>query len=436
MGGRVDRVGPPRHDGGHAVNRRFVLAASALLIAGAAAAAFEVQGTLKRVDPESGAVVAIAGQDRTVRVPKDVKVLGADGKPLVDGFKALKNGAIVTLTVERENNKPVIRELRLTGQAAPAPATAPAEKVDTSGLRPLTDLGIREYHGFPGGLYPDGKNVCPAAHEAAGLALTKTIQPLNADGKPAADGKVVLLGIGFSNTVQVYSGFMQVAKDDKAIDPHVMLVNGAVGGMSANMIQDPDRGRGQQYWSTVDDRLKAAGVTRAQVQAVWLKETNPGPHEGGFPKYAQALQAELTKIVQIIHDRFPNVKAAYVSSRSYAGWAKAAPGRSAPGNSEPYSYETGFAVKWLVEQQLKGDPALNFDPAKGPVKAPWLSWGPYLWANGETPRADGFSYQPTDFTDRDRMHHGPDGMKKTGTLLLNFFKTDPTTRDWFVRKPA
>ena len=54
-------------------------------------------------------------------------------------------------------------------------------------------------------------------------------------------------------------------------------------------------------------------------------------------------------------------------------------------------------MKWLIEQQIKGEPALNYDPAKGAVKAPWLSWGPYLWANGTTKRTDGFSYHESDF---------------------------------------
>ena len=106
--------------------RPFVLAVVGL-VAGAGSA-FEVQGTVKRVDPDTGAVVAITGQDRTVRVPKDVKVLDADGKPLADGFKAkeMKECAAVTLTVERENNKPVIRALRLTGKAAAAPPAPPS----------------------------------------------------------------------------------------------------------------------------------------------------------------------------------------------------------------------------------------------------------------------------------------------------------------------
>jgi hypothetical protein len=119
-----------------------------------------------------------------------------------------------------------------------------------------------------------------------------------------------------------------------------------------------------------------------------------------------------------------------MSSRSFGGWAKGKGGKP-PGNSEPFSYETGFAVKWLIEQQLKGDPALNYDSAKGEVKAPWLSWGPYLWANGATKRTDGFHFDLDDFREDDRMHHSPAGMKKVGHHLLHFFQTDATTRTWF-----
>src|SRR5690349_2763314 len=36
-------------------------------------------------------------------------------------------------------------------------------------LTPLTDLGSGEYLGFAGGLYPDGKNSRPFAHEEAGV---------------------------------------------------------------------------------------------------------------------------------------------------------------------------------------------------------------------------------------------------------------------------
>jgi hypothetical protein len=416
--------------------RLLVYAFGTLLAFGAAALGFEVEATIKRVDAEKGVLYFHAvQQDRTAKVGEGAPILDEAGKDLANGLKSseLKEGAVVTLSIERVDNKPVIRSIRLLGKPARPEPVKDGLKQDTSGLIPLTDLGNRTYQGFPGGLYPDGKNTRPPAHLAAGLSIAGKVLPLDAYGKPSDEGKIVLLGIGFSNTVQAFNGFKLVARDDEHVSPKIVLVNGAVGGMSAEMVQDPDQGRGTLYWATVDDRLKAAGVTRAQVQVVWIKETNPSRNNVAFPKGAQELQAQIGKIVRILPKRFPNVRLAYLSSRTYGGWAKPRPDGTPPGNREPYSYETGFAVKWLIEEQLKGDPAFNYDPAKGPVLAPWLSWGPYLWANGPEPRSDGFRFALDDFMENDRMHESPVGQRKIGNLLLEFFKTDPTTRGWFVR---
>jgi acetyl esterase/lipase/Cu/Ag efflux protein CusF len=404
--------------------------------------AFEVQGVVTKIDAEQRVLVVTAGQQpHTLRVPEGVKVLDAAGQELPDGLKAkdLREGARITIIAERQDEKLVVRTIRvggeLGGKVGPrAAATSPSGQQDTSGLIALTDLGQREYKGFPGGLYPEGKNTRPAAHESAGVKLARQVQPLGADGKPSADGKIVLLAIGFSNTVQAFHGFMEVAKADQEINPKLVLVNGAHGGMSAFMVQDPDDQKtGTKYWTHVDAQLKAADVTRAQVQVLWIKETDPAPHKGGFPKYVQDLEAELIKIVHLLPQRFPNAKLVYFSSRTYGGWALPRADGSGPGNSEPFSYESGFAYKWLIQRQLQGDPELNFDPAKGPVKAPWLSWATYLWTNGPKPRGDGVFFTYDDFTERDRMHESPAGQQKVGKLLLQFFKTDPTTRPWFVR---
>ncbi len=118
----------------------------------------------------------------------------------------------------------------------------------------------------------------------------------------------------------------------------------------------------------------------------------------------------------------------YLSSRTYGGYATTGL------NPEPYAFESGFSVKWLIEQQIDGDKSLNFDPARGEVKAPWLSWGPYLWANGSTKREDGFAYEPDDFTSNDGTHQSPSGQRKVGQLLLKFFETDSTTKPWFTRR--
>jgi hypothetical protein len=392
------------------------------------------RGVLKSVNKDTGAVTITAdGKDLDFTVTDDTKVFapGPGLEPLRDRLNddRVKPGVDVMFRVVTKDGKPVLDGLKIGGgDKGPAPDRPQLKPFDSSKLKPLTELGADEYQGFKGGLYPDGKNERPADHEKAGLALAKKVQPLDADGKASADGKIVVLSVGMSNTVQAFDGFMHAAKGDSAVNPKVKLVNGAMGGMTAKAIQDPDdNGTGAKYWGHVDDLLKMAGVTRDQVQVVWIKEADAGPTQG-FPTYAQTLEGELEKAVQILPARFPNVKLVYLSSRTYAGWATTAL------NPEPYAYESGFSVKWLIEKQIKGDAALNYDAAKGAVKAPWLSWGPYLWANGTTRRADGFSYEEGDFSSKDGTHESEAGLTKVGKELLKFFKTDTTTRDWFVAK--
>jgi hypothetical protein len=302
----------------------------------------------------------------------------------------------------------------------------PLVKVDSSKLVPLNELGDNEYKdGFKGGFYPGGKNERPRAHEDAGLKLARQVEPRNAEGKADPQGKIVLLSIGMSNTSQASQGFQKALVSAKDVNPRLVFVNGAVGGMTASRIQDPRKPDGVKYWAEVDQRLEKAGVSRAQVQAIWIKEADGGPKEG-FPGYARKLEGELSNIVQHLPARFPNARLVYLSSRTYGGYA------TSPLNPEPYAYESAFAVKWLIERQIKGDVGLTFDASKGEARAPWLSWGPYLWANGAKKRADGFSYEPADFTANDGTHLTPSGMGKVGRLMLQFFQTDTTTRPWFV----
>lgn len=247
----------------------------------------------------------------------------------------------------------------------------------------------------------------------------------NATWIPLTELEIVLLSVGMSNTTQEFSAFKLLADADREKNPRLVIVDGAQGGMSAARIVDPeDNASGAKYWTTVEDRLKASGVTRAQVQAAWIKQADARPSRA-FPEHTQVLQEELARIVHLLHVWFPNLQLVYLSSRTYGGYART------PLNPEPYAYESGFAVKWLIEQQLKGDPALNFDPGKGPVNAPWLSWGPYLWANGTTRRKDGLTYEEGDFA-IDGTHPSASGRQKVAGLLLQFFKTDTTAREWFL----
>jgi hypothetical protein len=295
------------------------------------------------------------------------------------------------------------------------------------GFKPLTELGTNLYKGKQGGLYPGGLNVPPPEHETAGLMLANQIQPLDASGRPnPQNGRSVLLSIGMSNTTQEFSTFVRIANPDPSRNPRLVIVDGAQGGMSADRILNPNDGSsGTQFWTTVNQRLASNNVTPNQVQAAWVKEADPEPTLA-FPADAQKLQSELAAIARLLKTRFPNLKIAYYSSRIYAGYA------STNLNPEPFAYQSGFAVKWLIESQINDDPTLNYDPASGDVKAPWLAWGPYLWADGLAPRDDGLMWECDDFV-QDGTHPSQKGQQKVANLLLSFFKTEATARSWFLK---
>jgi|SRR5450432_2087300 hypothetical protein len=101
-------------------------------------------------------------------------------------------------------------------------------------------------------------------------------------------------------------------------------------------------------------------------------------------------------------------------------------------NPEPYAYEGGFSVKWLIADQIAGKPELNYNPARGPVRAPWIAWGPYVWADGVKPNRDGLSYSVDDYVEADRTHPSPAGRGKVAARLLAFLKADAASRAWFL----
>ncbi len=293
---------------------------------------------------------------------------------------------------------------------------------------PLTELGAQEYirmdgqaTGFTGGLYPQGRNAPPAQHLADALRLAQEIVPRAADGTPDEQhGKIGLVSIGMSNTNAEFDTFAKLAQTDSRLNRQVVFINGALGGQTSDKWVDPQA----LTWQELQNTLARLEVAPEQVQVAWIKETQT--RGGEFPAKAQALQADLTAIVQNLQAVFPNLKIAYLSSRIYSYTYER--GLS----PEPLAYETGFAVKWLVEAQINGDPTLNFDPAQGAVVAPLLLWGPYLWANGSQPRvADDLTWLPEDLTN-DCTHPTASGQAKVAAMLLDFFTQDTTARSWFT----
>jgi lysophospholipase L1-like esterase len=101
------------------------------------------------------------------------------------------------------------------------------------------------------------------------------------------------------------------------------------------------------------------------------------------------------------------------------------------GSPEPWAYESGFAVKWVVADQLAGKAELNYDAAKSAVTSPWIEWGPYLWTDGVKGRKDGFVYTRED-VGPDGLHPSAQGQQKIAKMLLDFFKGDAATKAWFL----
>ncbi|HHT27206.1 MAG TPA: hypothetical protein GXZ82_08190 [Firmicutes bacterium] len=312
----------------------------------------------------------------------------------------------------------------------------------STGFIPLNEMTAGQtYKGQEGGLYGNGGNEPPLEHRLAAEAAAAKIQPLDANGKPDPNGRIVLMSMGMSNTRQHWAAFKQRADNDRDKSKAVVVVNGAAGGQDARVWADPLGDHGRQLsipptgwkgnaWDYADAMLAEQGVTREQVQAVWIYQALMNPHQyGAYPEHAHVLAECIGVMVREAKRRYPNLQVVFLSSRTYAGYAV----REL--NPEPYAYESAFAVRQLILEQIDGNPRYNYDPAKGPVTAPVLVWGPYLWADGIIPRStDGFTWEREDFTPPpDGTHPSGKGTAKVAQMLLAFFKTDPLTRDWFLK---
>lgn len=285
-------------------------------------------------------------------------------------------------------------------------------------LTPLTDLGGADrYEGQDGGLYGGGRNSPPEGlQKMAGAQLAK-IRPLNAAGEPADDGIIGLVAISMSNATQEFARFKQTADRSPLKSPKVTIVDCAQGGQAMAEWAPADA----RPWEVARQRVAAANVSSNQVQVAWIKLANKAPM-GSLEEHGRKLERDTLAVLQNARKLFPNLRVAYLGSRTYGGYATGGL------NPEPYAYESAFAVRWLIQRQIKGDNALALD------KSPLLLWGPYLWAEGEHGRKlDSLVWSRADFV-ADGVHPSDSGRQKVADLLLNFFATDPLAREWFARR--
>ncbi|MGV3608725.1 MAG: hypothetical protein ACO1RA_20140 [Planctomycetaceae bacterium] len=289
------------------------------------------------------------------------------------------------------------------------------------GLKPLSEMTAEDhYQKEDGGLYGNGKNSPPEKHRQAAEQAIAKLEPLDPSGRPSNSGTIGFVSISMSNATQEFSLFKQLADRSQEKSLKVTIVDCAQGGQAMAEWVDP-KGR---PWEEARRRMVAANLSREQVQVVWIKLANKGPR-GTLQEHGTKLENDTLAVIQNAKKEFPNLKIAYLSSRIYGGYS------TGMLNPEPYAYESAFPVRWLIQRQIKGDKALAFQGER--TNAPLLLWGPYLWADGITPRkADGMHYLREDLA-QDGTHPSQQGRQKVASFMLNFFLTDPLTKPWFAR---
>ena len=204
-----------------------------------------------------------------------------------------------------------------------------------------------------------------------------------------------------------------------------------------------DPGPNSTFYRTLDHALHQQGVTPRQVQIVWLSMPVSGMSWGTnlpveartFPADARQSKHAWKEIVHAIYTRYPNVKIIYSSTKAamYMSATATENVEFIGGPIEPFNHDAAWGVKWVIEDQINGAPDLNYDPARGPVKAPWLSWGPYFWSypDGEPRHYDQFVWNRADVAS-DGLHPSLSGLTKYASMLLRQMTTDPTATPWFL----
>jgi hypothetical protein len=337
---------------------------------------------------------------------------------------------------------------------------------------PINDLGQQTYLSFQGGLYENNSNTIPMDYDLDGQTFATLMQPLDGNGNPSPTGKIVFTSIGMSNTQIEWQTFINNAGHNPAVNHTTLaLGNGAASGMVACM-WFPANGSPAcspttpNQYDRVNAQMATRGLSPNQVQALWLKEANGRLHpsnRGCLPTGTLCLplcdstiencsntydktdavntEWELGNILRAAKTRWPNLKLVFLASRIYGGYTT----NSLDGSPEPFAYETGFAVKWLVQAQVDQIRGAACDPVAGClsyVDSPWTAWGPYIWANGPVPRSDSLVWcngqlstpcnGEVDFGS-DGLHPNQTGINKVSNILYNFFSTSPYTASWFLK---
>lgn len=290
-----------------------------------------------------------------------------------------------------------------------------------SNLTPLIDLDSN-YLGYEGGLYPGGSNDPSGVYANDLMEICSTIQPLNNDGQPYASGKIGFVSVGPSTSNIMMEALINKMKGNSLVNPLLWPVILSQGGMGINELIS----NSTLFWDTVTMKLQEFQLSPKQIQVVYFEEDDNDNYSSVFPERPLDVKEKLKEGIRLLKVKFPNVKVAYILARTTTIYM---PIRDDNKQQEPIAYYLGFSDKWLIEDQINGDPELAY---KGDnIVAPIVTWGPYQWSDGDKVRSDGFNWLNTDT--RDGLHANPNGADKLSDMFLNFLLNDQYAQKWFVK---
>jgi hypothetical protein len=277
-----------------------------------------------------------------------------------------------------------------------------------AGLVPLTTEGFYERDGkkYERGLYPGGKNEMPAEHRAVGEKLAAAITP-------DRSGFLIAGVIGHSNPRDYFRGFTEHLKEKAAageVNPKLHLQSHCQGGVMSGEWAKTARDKKLPLSPDTQVLFLLTSIHNATPKAT--KAKSPEVLEMNFEQRTAALKKDMKDILQAAAEHCPNLKIAYLGCDTWRGYS----------GLEPHVYEEAFAVKSLIEDQIKGDPELAFTGDKR--KVPWLAWGGYIWE----PNA------PRERFVKDGVHASPEGIKFVVGRWHELLAKDSTSRGWYLGK--
>lgn len=260
-----------------------------------------------------------------------------------------------------------------------------------------------------GGLYPSGSNI------PTGIQATRLQKATN-----KLTGQISVVCFGASNCM--YEGM-----EFQSLHP-TNFVNCAYSGKNLDkMLQD-------NYWTQTHTTISGSGISESSIQIAILESNifSELINTGTFTEYTNYLVNKLISVCQRILIEYPSVKIIYFGGTTSTQYVLP----SFTKFNEPWSYYLSWAIKFLIEKQINGDPLLEIN---GPnKKSPLLSWMIPQWSNGTEPNNFGFSWGINDVSPaypgavENGIHPSIVGAQKVANQWLNFFQTDYYTSQWFI----